>query len=136
MRGSDFSRYALTSCVVAAMLSGCGGSQMPAAFYSGTKDATMPSLQQNRHPNSPVPVENPTYKISDDLLYITNFDPGTPYDDVKIYHAKAKNPSPFAVITSGVSYPTGDCIDGSGTLYVANEPPVARGGSRNIPWGS
>ena len=59
---------------------------MPVAFYAGTKDAT-----------TRVPVENPTYKISDDLLYITNFDPGTPYDDVKIYHAKAKNPSPFAV---------------------------------------
>jgi len=29
MRGLDFSRYALTSCVAAAMLTGCGGSQPP-----------------------------------------------------------------------------------------------------------
>jgi len=110
--------------VAAAMLVGCGGSQMPVAFDAGTKDAT-----------TTVSVENPTYEVSDDLLYITNFDPGTPYDDVKIYHAKAKNPSPFAVITSGISYPTGDCIDGNGTLYVSNEPPSGPGWVSEYPLG-
>jgi hypothetical protein len=29
MKSLDFSRYALSSCVAAAMLAGCGGSQPP-----------------------------------------------------------------------------------------------------------
>jgi len=29
MKGLDFGRFALTSCVAAAMLAGCGGSQPP-----------------------------------------------------------------------------------------------------------
>ena len=29
MKGPDFSRYALSSCVAAAMLTGCGGSSAP-----------------------------------------------------------------------------------------------------------
>jgi hypothetical protein len=39
MRGLDFSRYALTGCVAAAMLAGCGGSQPPIS-PAGTPQGT------------------------------------------------------------------------------------------------
>ena len=36
MKSLDFSRYALTCCVAAAMLAGCGGSQPPVGAYAAS----------------------------------------------------------------------------------------------------
>jgi serine/threonine-protein kinase len=56
--------------------------------------------------------------MSDALLYVTNT--SSDYNDVKVYRAKAKDPSPIAVITDGLESPFGDCVDSNGTLYVTN----------------
>lgn len=60
------------------------------------------------------------YAHSAPLLYVGNF---SGYDDVKVYPANRKDPSPIAIISDNLDAPTGDCIDGEGTLYVVNEPP-------------
>ncbi len=81
MRVSSFGRYALTCCVAVAMLAGCGASQPPI----GTPGA-MPS----------------NYKASVPLLYVTNY---TDYNDVKVYDAAAKDPSPIEVISADLGGP-------------------------------
>jgi hypothetical protein len=60
------------------------------------------------------------YAHSAPLLYVGNI---SGYDDVKVYPASGKDPSPIAIISDDLDTPTGDCIDGDGTLYVVNEPP-------------
>jgi len=57
-------------------------------------------------------------KATAPLLYVTNY---TDYNDVKVYDAKAKDPSPLEVISADMGGPSGVCIDGDGTLYVVNE---------------
>jgi hypothetical protein len=106
MKGLDFRCYALSCCVAAALLAGCGGSQT--AFS----------------PSGPMQVPDavdPVYKVSSGLLYVAlgNIDP--PYDQVNVYNTRDKNPSPLAIITNGVSYPQDACTDSSGTLYVTNQ---------------
>jgi sugar lactone lactonase YvrE len=105
MKPSAVSRYALSSCAVAAMLGGCGGSRPP-----GAPGAMPQSLLQ--HANAPM------HDVSAPLLYVTNTTPD--YNDVKMYRANAKDPGPIAVITDGIEFPFGDCIDSAGTLYVTN----------------
>jgi hypothetical protein len=100
---SGFTRYALTSCVVATMLAGCVGSQPPI----GATGAMPQSVTQSTH-----------YAHSGPLLYVGNI---SGYNDVKVYHANGKNPSPIAVISDDLDGPVGDCIDSDGTLYVVNE---------------
>jgi sugar lactone lactonase YvrE len=39
-----------------------------------------------------------------------------------VYRADSKDPGPIEVISTDVDGPTGDYIDGDGTLYVVNEP--------------
>ena len=41
------------------------------------------------------------------------------YNNVKVYDAAAKDPNPIEVISADLGGPSGDCIDGDGTLYVA-----------------
>lgn len=59
------------------------------------------------------------HNASKPLLYVTNYT--ADYNDVKVYDAAAKNPRPKEVISADLSGPLGDCVDGDGTLYVANE---------------
>jgi hypothetical protein len=107
MRGLDFSRYALTSCVASALLSACGGWQSPIGA-PGVMPQDIPGAVRSAHVTP--------------LLYVTNFTGNSGIGDVTVYHAKATNPSPVATITKGINSPTGDCTDAAGTLYVANEP--------------
>jgi sugar lactone lactonase YvrE len=70
----------------------------------------------------PESIGSPSYKMSDSLLYVVNFVTNTDeLGDVAIYHARAKDPKPIAILTDGMDQPTGDCIDASGTLYVTNQ---------------
>ncbi len=113
MRILGFSRYALTSCVAAAMLTGCGGSQPPIGA-PGAKPQSREMM--HRSANSA-----PAYKASASLLFIVNFD-SPPYDAVTVYDARANDPSALAVINAGLSSPNGDCVDANGTLYVGSDP--------------
>ena len=106
MKGLDFRCYALSCCVAAALLAGCGGSRTPFA------------------PSGPMQVPDavdPVYKVSSGLLYVAlgNIDPALRPGE-RVQHTD-KNPSPLAIITNGVSYPQDACTDSSGTLYVTNQ---------------
>ena len=121
MRISGFGRYALTSCVAGAMLAGCGGSQSPVA--GAIAENSRVPVRERIPASGPSEAgssyrSTPTRKRSGPLLYVANTTPD--YDDVKIYRADVKDPSPIAVITDGIEFPFGDCIDSEGTLYVTN----------------
>jgi hypothetical protein len=97
----------LSTCVAAAILAGCGGSPPPIA----APGATTQNLDENDSGHR--------YVHSVPLLYVTN---SSSYNDVKVYHANGKDPSPMEVISDGLDTPFSDCLDGDGTLYVVNEP--------------
>jgi sugar lactone lactonase YvrE len=108
-------RYPLRISVAAAMLTGCGGSQppigAPGAMPQSHAIATHADAQE--------------YRVSGPLLYVVNFNPG--YNDVTVYHARARDPSPIETITDGLFEPAGNCIDRNGSLYVTNEPASSLG---------
>jgi hypothetical protein len=120
MKRSDpaLARYALSACVAAAMLAGCGGLQPPI----GAPGAMPRSIQSSRQ-----------YEHTSPLLYVTNYT--ADYNDVKIYHANEKDPSPVAIITDDIDTPAGDCLDAQGTLYVSNEPANGSGWISEYPAG-
>jgi sugar lactone lactonase YvrE len=114
MKSLDFSRYLLGSCVAVAMLAGCGGSQPPIDAPGAMPQSTAIATHANRIASTP------EYKASGPLLYVTNSDG---YNTaVTIYDPKTNDPSTIAVITKSLLEPEWDCIDGDGTLYVANDP--------------
>ena len=118
MNCSNFSRM-LNLCAAAALLPGCGGPQPPIGaqgamaakqMRSGSRTSTIPELKPA--------LTSPGYKATAPLLYVTNFG----NQDVTVYRANARDPAPLATISDDVALPGGACIDGQGTLYVANEP--------------
>jgi sugar lactone lactonase YvrE len=109
---SEFSRYVLGSCVAAAMLAGCGGSQPPIGA-----PGTVAKGSQSREILKPSSL-TPTYKVSGPLLYVANY--GLNAAPLTIYDANANNPKPIATISKDIYNSRGVCIDGSGTLYVTN----------------
>jgi serine/threonine-protein kinase len=113
MRISGLSRNALCSCVAAALLAGCGGSQPPI----GAPGAMPKSFRSREILKSPV---MPTYKVSGPLLYVGSLDLNeTP---LAIYRANKNNPKPLATISKDIDMAGGLCIDSNGTLYVTNAP--------------
>jgi sugar lactone lactonase YvrE len=101
------SRSAVCIGAALALLAGCGGSQPPIGAPG--------SAVQRSAATTP----NTGYAHSAPLLYVSN---ANDYDDVKVYPANDKDPSPIAVISDNLDTPVGDCISADGTLYVANEP--------------
>lgn len=91
------------SCIVAAMLAGCGGSQPPI----GTPGAMPQSLAKSTH-------ENASY------LYVgTDEIPGG--QRVLIFLRDELSKGVVDSIREGVSEPAGLFVDSAGTLYVAND---------------
>jgi hypothetical protein len=125
MRSLGLGRYALSSCVAAAMLTGCGGSQQPigAAGAMLQSPAVATHAAHGRSWVLPETQRSPAYKATQPLLYVTNYS----NNNVTVYHASAKGPAPIATISDGLDFPAGDCIDSEGTLYVTNQP-VSNGG--------
>jgi hypothetical protein len=97
---------ALSFCALPSLLAGCGGSQPPLGAPGAMP---LQSAQSSRQ-----------YEHTSPLLYVTNF--SADYNDVKIYHANAKDPNPLAIITNDIDTPADGCLDAQGTLYVTNEP--------------
>jgi len=106
VKKSYFSR-ALGLCVVAAFLADCGVAQPPFGVPGATSQSSAATTR------------NTEYAHSAQLLYVGNV---SDYDDVKVYPANDKDPSPIAIISDNLDTPTGDCISAAGTLYVVNEP--------------
>jgi hypothetical protein len=113
MKSFGLVSYAISGGVALALLAGCGGSQPPIAAPN-----ILPKSSQSREIVNSSSV-TPTYKVSGPLLYVTSEDDGiTP---VAIYPANANDPKPIARISKDTDTGAGACIDGDGTLYVANE---------------
>jgi hypothetical protein len=124
MKRLVFGRYALSSSMAAAMLAGCGGSQPPIGA-PGAMTFQASELGRAR--------ESSGYKVTAPLLYVTNY--SAAYNNVTVYSANAKDPAPLATISDSVDTPSGDCIDGQGTLYVTNQPPSSGGWISEYPLG-
>ena len=130
-----FSRSARGLFVAAAFLAGCGGAR---ASFVATGSAP---LQAQMRPASAVatipalgrPSQRAGYKVTGPLLYVTNYTAA--YNDVRVYRAKAKDPTPLATISASINTPSGACVDGQGTLYVANEPSSGPGWISEYPLG-
>lgn len=107
-----FSRIAL-SVGAAALLAGCGGSQLPSA--------TPNTLQRSSRTGESVGARSlgPAYKTTSPLLYVATF--AENLEPLRIYKANAKDPGPLATIREDIYNSSGACIDGDGTLYVTNQ---------------
>jgi hypothetical protein len=124
MKVLELSRYALCVSIAGAMLAGCG-SQAPIGAPNAAAQSSLQNRSFGRLSVSEPPQQlsertglTASYKFSAPLLAVANF----VHSMVLIYNASAKNPSAKATITDGIDFPTGNCIDTNGTLYVANEP--------------
>src|SRR5580692_699200 len=117
---SRFGRFTVSSCMAAAMLAGCGGSQppiaAPGAMLQTAAIATHVDRDKSWMRNSTRIDSRTTYKVTPQLLYVTNVG----YEDVTVYQAKANDREPVETISDGLVIPTGACVDGQGTLYVTN----------------
>jgi sugar lactone lactonase YvrE len=114
MRGFALLRHAYGISATCALVAGCGGSQLP----TGALNPSERSFQSHEvvRPQS----VRQTYKAPGPLLYVASFDETrTP---LAIYGAKADDPEPIATISKNIDNSAGACIDGDGTLYVANQP--------------
>ena len=130
MKSLGFGRVTLCSCVAAAMLAGCGGSQPPIGAPGAMPQTSALAAHADRGTSWMLPEATAGHSVdhaaSGPLLYVTNLNPI--YNDVTVYHADAKDPAPIATISNGLNGPGGDCLDSHGTLYVTNEP-INYGGS-------
>jgi len=113
MRISLLGRFALCAGATIALLSGCGAPT--------TTDSGLGSLPEMRGRAFQRIGSGASYKVTKGLLFVALSGMRAPYDQVNVYDTRAKNPSPLATITDGVSYPQSACMDSEGTLYVTNQ---------------
>jgi hypothetical protein len=118
--GEMLARTVVVVVCAAAMLAGCGGSQPPiGAPGAMPQTAAQQSLSAQRIAIAAQGSGgSPEYKFTGPLVYVTNYTS----NNLTVYHARAKNPAPIAVISDSLGAPSGDCLDSHGTLYVANQP--------------
>jgi hypothetical protein len=127
MKSFGLVNYALLVGVAAAMLAGCGGFATTSAVPSAS---VVQSIAQNRsvgpYASALGPPERssapPLYKAATPLIFVVNFITSSGLGNVVVYDPKTNDPNPIAVIIAGIDQPNGDCVDGSGTLYVASGP--------------
>lgn len=136
MNNSDFGRLARCLSVAAAFLAGCGAPQAPLVAPGAMPDqtrmrstSTATAAAQRLQPA----LQNLGYKVTASLLYVTNYT--VTYNNVSVYRARGKDPTPLATISDGIDTPSGACIDGEGTLYVTNQPPSGPGWISEYPLG-
>ncbi|HEY1883417.1 MAG TPA: hypothetical protein VGG51_10305 [Candidatus Cybelea sp.] len=95
---ADLDRFALSIGAAAALLSGCDSQATFAA-----PEAMRQNTSGVRAPSQP-------------RLFVTEY----ASNSILVYDASGKSPSPERQVTIGLEEPSGDCIDGNGTLYVMN----------------
>ena len=125
MKAPDFIRYALTGCVAAAMLGGCGGSQSPIPAPGVASGSAAQQVLNARSFGSPLALRNiaeaaqrdrgqswmlPETK-TDDLLYISNVYTVTVYSYPRGKHVGT---------LKGFYRPLGECSDKAGDIFIAN----------------
>jgi hypothetical protein len=113
MRISGFSRYALRSCVAAAMLAGCGGSQPPIGAPGAMPQTTSLVTRADRGTSWMLPEAK-----GEGLIYATGGCLGTcvlSYPGGKLVGA----------LDAGDGYEnSGDCADSDGNVFIANDDEV------------
>jgi hypothetical protein len=97
MKSLDFSRYALGPCLAAAMLAGCGGSQLPIGG-AGAMPQTPAAAHDDR---------------SGSLLYVVNGNNNT----VTFY---SYNDGRLLGTLQGFTAPFGSCVDNVGRVFVTD----------------
>ncbi len=117
----SFARYAVSVGAAAALFAGCGGSVPPIGAPGAMPQSRTVSLLDRSGarvlPDAKTGA-TPEYSVTGPLVYVTNYT----NNDVTVYHALAKDPAPIANISASLNSPSGDCLDGHGTLYVTNQP--------------
>jgi sugar lactone lactonase YvrE len=132
MNNSNFNRV-LGLCLTA-FLAGCGTPQAPLI----APGSTPPQVRMRNSTATAIPglrpaLESQGYKVTAPLLYVANYT--FTYNDVRVYRATAKDPTPLVTISDGIDTPSGVCIDGQGTLYVTNQPASGPGWISEYPLG-
>jgi hypothetical protein len=117
------SRYALSSCVVAAMLAGCGGSQPPIGALGAMPQTSASAVHVERDGSWMLPEAK-----SKDLLYVTN------YSTVLVFtYPQGK----LVGRLHGFFSAAGACVDSKGDVFITNYKPTtvyeyAHGGTKRI----
>ena len=125
MKSLGFGRLALTSCVAAALLAGCGGSQSPIAAPGAMTQSRAITTQAKRAGSWMIAAAK-----KDDLLYVS--------DDARSQVYVFSYPSGELVGTlTGFQNPEGECSDRSGNVWIVNFTPsevieYAHGGTTPI----
>jgi hypothetical protein len=123
MKSLDFGRYTLSSCVAAAMLAGCGGSQPPMSAPGAMPQTYARATQADRAKSWMLPEAK-----GEDLVYVTGGCGGTcvvSYPAGKIVGS----------LNVGYGLNSGVCSDSQGNVYVADDTEVieyAHGGTTQI----
>ncbi len=118
MKISKFARRAITACVAAFTLAGCGGGGSPLAFSPFEQRAT----QLHLNAQSPVAVR-PDFERSwiargakaQNLLYVSI----EGFNDVYVYSYLPAPPKLVGKLT-GFKDPLGECADKKGDVYIVN----------------
>ena len=103
MRARDLGRHTLTSCVAAALLAGCGGSQSPIGAPGAMAQTIAIAAPATRE-------AGPLSLASQDLLYITAPDHAYVYS-----YPNAKKLQVLRGLTADVG---GACVDAAGNVYI------------------
>jgi hypothetical protein len=117
----DIARYALISCVAAALLAGCGEPSLsePGYFTAPARGRDVKSPSASYPETSPL--AKALYRASSPLMFVVNFISASGAGNVVIYDPKQSDPTPLAIITTGVFEPNGACVDANGTVYVESQ---------------
>jgi hypothetical protein len=106
VRALRLSRFTLSSCVAAALLAGCGGSQPPIGAPGAVPQASAIATHADRGKSWMLPEAK-----TDDLLYISNVYTVTVYSYPKGKHVGT---------LKGFYEPFGECSDSAGDVFIAN----------------
>ena len=125
MKSIKLGRYALSSCVAAAMLAGCGGSQLPIGAPGAIPQSRAIATHAERGRSWMLPETQ-----SQNLLYVSN----DVANEVDVF--SYPRGSKVGVLT-GFDSPKGECVDGSGNIWIVNQTPpevieYAHGGSNPV----
>lgn len=123
MKSLGFGRNALTSCVAAGMLAGCGGSQPPIAA-PGVAPQTLALAVHAERGKSWMLRE----AKGEDLLYASNMSSasGPPYYGDVLVFAYPKG-TLVGTLTGFSAYVQGVCSDASGDVFVTTETSLTHG---------
>src|SRR5580693_2694276 len=104
VKSLDFRRYALSSCVAAAMLVGCGGSQPPIGAPGAMPQTSASATRADRGKSWMLPEAK-----SEDLLYVTN------YSYISVYSYPQDK---LVGILNGFRSSVGECVDSKGDIVI------------------